>query len=95
MLGTDLLGTENRVASPPPETLRGWRDGPRHPPEIASVCMYLSIYPGTGQSARPYVQITFEFLVHPDFLSPCSMFIYYVSIYLTIYLSIYLGCGRV
>ena len=24
------------VASPPPETLRGWRDGPRHPPEIAS-----------------------------------------------------------
>ena len=25
------------VASPPPETLRGWRDGPRHPPETAFV----------------------------------------------------------
>ena len=24
------------VVSPPPETLRGWRDGPRHPPETAS-----------------------------------------------------------
>ena len=24
------------VASPPLETLRGWRDGPRHPPETAS-----------------------------------------------------------
>ena len=29
-----------RRHSPPPETLRGWRDGPRHPPETASAPTY-------------------------------------------------------
>ena len=38
------------VASPPPETLRGWRDGPRHPPETAS-----------GRCRFSYVIVHFQF----------------------------------
>ena len=34
--GVKIPSNGQGVASPPPETLRGWRGGPRHPLEIAS-----------------------------------------------------------
>ena len=45
--GVETILNGQGVATPPPETLRGWRDGPRHSPEIASACMYLHIYTDT------------------------------------------------
>ena len=48
-------------ALPPPETLRGWRDGPRHRPEIASVLVRLPFCPiGTLSPLVPFVPLRWK-----------------------------------